>query len=144
MWELLLIANHLDQSLFIFRQSINNGELQSVRSYLLHSSLAGVQLCCNSYQAQLEHICCRSKTIFPELNRHILTFLRLILICRVTYGGALEGMLLVIGLHIYIVFQATPKGIEGNTLVYPSLKPSEGLKERSLRLHKVQVIEMNV
>jgi hypothetical protein len=53
-------------------------------------------------------------------------------------------MLLVIGLHIYIVFQATPKGIEGNTLVYPSLKPSEGLKERSLRLHKVQVIEMNV
>jgi hypothetical protein len=31
-----------------------------------------------------------------------------------------------------------------NAHLHPSLKPSEGLKERSLCLHKVQVIEMNV
>ncbi len=42
MWE-LLIANHLDQSLCLANQK----QGASVRSYLLHSPLAVVQLCCS-------------------------------------------------------------------------------------------------
>jgi hypothetical protein len=67
MWE-LLIAHHLKQSLCLANQKHGAG----VRSYLLHSSLAHVH-------SFAEHICRRSKTIFPELNRHILTFLHLML-----------------------------------------------------------------
>ncbi len=44
-WELLYIANHLDQSLCLTNQKQGT----AVKSYLLHSSLAGVQLCCAFY-----------------------------------------------------------------------------------------------
>ncbi len=43
-WE-LLIANQLDQSLWLANQKQGS----AVRSYLLHSSLAGAQLCCAFY-----------------------------------------------------------------------------------------------
>ncbi len=74
MWE-PLITHHLEQSLCLANQKHEAG----VRSCLLHSSLAQVH-------SFAEHIC-RSKTIFPELNRHVLTFLHLI---RSTSGDALR------------------------------------------------------
>jgi hypothetical protein len=43
MWEPLVIANHLDQSL------TNQKQGAAVRSYSVHSSLAGAQLCCAFY-----------------------------------------------------------------------------------------------
>jgi hypothetical protein len=57
-----------------------------VRSYLLYSSLTGVQVCCTGLNKL-------SKTLykmlgqnhFAELEGHVLTFLCLILIWRVTY-----------------------------------------------------------
>jgi hypothetical protein len=47
----LLIANHMDQSLWLGNQK----QGAAVRSYLLHSSLAGAQLCCDFYQPQQKH-----------------------------------------------------------------------------------------
>jgi hypothetical protein len=44
----LLIANHPDQSLWLANQE----QGAAVRSYLLHSSLTGVMLCCASCQPQ--------------------------------------------------------------------------------------------
>jgi hypothetical protein len=66
MWG-LLIANHLDQSLCL----ANTKQGAAVRSYLLHSSLAGAQQSCmyllptseRKLRKKAEHIC-RSKTIF--------------------------------------------------------------------------------
>jgi hypothetical protein len=60
MWK-LLIANHLDQSICL--ADLKQGAL--IRSYLLHSM-----------QEQYR---------FAELNQRILTFVHLILMCRVTY-----------------------------------------------------------
>jgi hypothetical protein len=77
----LLIANHLDQSLCLTNQK----QGAAVRSYLVHSSLAGAQLCWAFYQPQPAQHICRSKTNFTEINRHILTILQLILMFRVTY-----------------------------------------------------------
>jgi len=44
----LLISKHLHQPL----QLANQKQEAAVRSYLLHSSVAGVRLCCNFYQSQ--------------------------------------------------------------------------------------------
>jgi hypothetical protein len=79
-WQ-LLIANHLDQSLCL----ANKQQGAANRSYLLHSSLAGAQLCCAFHQPQQTEQRSRSKIYFPEPNKHILTFLHLIVMCRVTY-----------------------------------------------------------
>jgi hypothetical protein len=67
MWE-LLIANHLDQSLWL----ANPKQGAAVRSYLLHSSLAGVQLCCAFYQPQQTKHICRGKTIFQSQHQQML------------------------------------------------------------------------
>ncbi len=55
----LLIANHLDQSLWLANQK----QGAAVGSYLLHSSLAGVRLCCAFYQPQQTVQKCWAKTI---------------------------------------------------------------------------------
>jgi hypothetical protein len=62
----------------------NQKQGAAVRSYLLHSSLAGAQLLCAIYQQpqQTQHIT-QEPNHFRELNRHILTFLYLNLMCRV-------------------------------------------------------------
>jgi hypothetical protein len=65
MWE-LLIANHLDESLWWD----NKEQGSRVRSYLLHSSLACAQLCCAFHQHQQGR-----KTTFLSRNRHVWTFL---------------------------------------------------------------------
>jgi hypothetical protein len=44
--EVLLIANHLDESLWL----ANKKQGAAIRSYLLHSSPGGAQLCCALYQ----------------------------------------------------------------------------------------------
>ncbi len=55
----LLIANHLDQSLWLANQK----QGAAVRSYLLHSSLAGVRLYCAYYQPQQTVRNCWARTI---------------------------------------------------------------------------------
>jgi len=45
----LLIANHLDQSIWL----ANERKGVAIKSYLLHSSLASVKLCCAVYQPEL-------------------------------------------------------------------------------------------
>jgi hypothetical protein len=47
-WELLQITNHLNQLLRL----ANETQEEAVRSYLLHSSLVDVRLCCAFYQPQ--------------------------------------------------------------------------------------------
>ncbi len=99
-WE-LLIANHLDQSVQLTNQKWG----ATVRSYLLHSSLAGAEVCCAIYQPhQTQHIY-RTKTIFPSQTGvcwlrfalpyvdFLLTSLCPTLMCRVTYQAPV-GMLL--------------------------------------------------
>jgi hypothetical protein len=44
----------------------------AVKSYLLHSSLAGVQLCCACYQPQQTKQICRGKTIFQSQHQQML------------------------------------------------------------------------
>jgi hypothetical protein len=84
----LLIANHLDQSLWL--PNLEQGA--AVRSYLLHSSLAGVRLDCVFYQPQQAN-CTKmlGQAHSAELNRHVLTFLHPILLCRVICYWALGG-----------------------------------------------------
>jgi hypothetical protein len=69
----VLIANHLDQSLWLANQK----QGAAVRSYLLHCSLAGVRLCCAFYQPQQTVQKCWAKTIMtclhPILQCHILS-----------------------------------------------------------------------
>jgi hypothetical protein len=48
---------------------------QQVRSYLLHSSLTGVTLCCAFYQPHETVRKCWARNHFAELNWHVLTFL---------------------------------------------------------------------
>jgi hypothetical protein len=71
MWE-LLVANHLDQSLC----STNQKQRAAIGSYLLHSSLAAAWLCWAFYQQPKQ----TEQSHFPELNRHILTFLHLMFV----------------------------------------------------------------
>jgi hypothetical protein len=92
MWE-PLIAHHLEQSLCLANQKHGAG----VRSYLLHSSLA-------QSHSFAEHIC-RSKTIFPELNRHVLTFLHLI---RSTSGDALRQANM---FWLFVIWYQAPVGM---------------------------------
>ncbi len=66
-WNLnTTIANHLDQSLWLPDQK----QGRTVRSHLLHSSLAYAQLCCTFYQPQWTIKICRSKTIFLSQTKH--------------------------------------------------------------------------
>ncbi len=58
-WE-RLIANHLDQSLWLANQKHG----APVRSYLLRSSQAGACLCCTFYQPYQTEPICRRKIIF--------------------------------------------------------------------------------
>jgi hypothetical protein len=60
----LLIANHMDQSLWLG----NENQGAAVRSYLLHSSLAGAQLCCDFYQPQQSEQICRRKIIQDDFS----------------------------------------------------------------------------
>ncbi len=77
MWK-LLIANHLDHSLRLANQQ------QGHQSHQIYYALL--------YQVHSFDVHFTSLSILsafggakPELNRHILTFLLLILVCRVTY-----------------------------------------------------------
>jgi hypothetical protein len=104
----LLIANHLDQSLWLANQK----HWAAVRSYLLHSSLAGVMLCWSSCQPQhtssLAGVMLCWSSCQPQhtvqncwakinlLSQTVLIFLHPILICRVTYWAPVE---LLLGLH---------------------------------------------
>jgi len=72
----LLIAHHLHQSLW----STNQKQGAAVRSYLLHSSLAGEQLCCAFLPASANM---QEKNHFLNPNQQILTFLHPIVMCRV-------------------------------------------------------------
>jgi hypothetical protein len=77
----LLIANHLDQSLWL----VDEKQGAAVRSYLLHSSLASVRLCCAFYQRQQTLQKWWIKTILLSQTQHVLTFLCPILMSKVTY-----------------------------------------------------------
>jgi len=74
-WE-LLILNHLDQSLCFSNQ--NQGS--AVKSYY-YTLLWHV----HNFVAPVNRAHMQDQNYFPELNRHILIFLHLILMCRVTY-----------------------------------------------------------
>jgi hypothetical protein len=91
LWE-LLIANHLDQSLCLTNQKHG----AAVRTYLLHSSGAQLWWTASANWAQMQE-----QNHFLELNRHILTFLHLILTCMVTYWTAV-GILLRERFHAFI------------------------------------------
>jgi len=58
-WE-LPIANHLEQSLRLTDQNWG----AAIRSYLLHSPLAGADVCCGNYQPHQTEQIYRTKTIF--------------------------------------------------------------------------------
>ncbi len=61
-WELLIAESHVDESLWLANQK----QGAAVRSYLLHSSLAGAQLCCGFYQPQRSEQNMQEKNHFPE------------------------------------------------------------------------------
>ncbi len=71
-------ANHLDQALWKATQKQGG----SVRSYLLHSSLAGAQLCCTFCQPQQTVHILLGQNHFAQPNGHVLTLLHQILIFR--------------------------------------------------------------
>ncbi len=81
----LLIANHLDQSLWCAHLK----HWEEVRSYLLHSVLQ-VQSIAVPFISQCKLYIMLCQNQFPELNRHILTFLHPIMLCRITYWALLE------------------------------------------------------
>jgi hypothetical protein len=75
----LLIANHLDQSLWL----TDKKQWQAVGSYLLHSFLQ-----VNRFATPLT-IHCKLYN-YAEPNRHISTFLHLILLCKLRYWTPLH------------------------------------------------------
>jgi hypothetical protein len=77
----LLIANHLDQSLWCANQK----HWVAVISYLVHF-----------YKPRATCTIMLRQNHFPEPNRHALDFLHLILRCRVTYWAPLEMLLQVL------------------------------------------------
>jgi len=80
-----LIANHLNQSLWLANQKHG----ATVRSYLLYSSLAGAQLFLQFLPTSANWANMQEKNHFPGPNRHMLTFLHQIIMCRVTYRAPL-------------------------------------------------------
>ncbi len=75
----LLIANHLDQLLWLANQK----QRSPVKSYLLHSSLAGVMLCGVFHEPSAIFAKMLGQDNFAEPSRHVLTFLHPIFIGRV-------------------------------------------------------------
>ncbi len=69
-----------------------------IRSQIMFIGLfsGGAQHCCAFYQSRYSVQLCWAKNQFPEPNRHILTCLHPILLCRITYWALME-MLLVLG-----------------------------------------------
>ncbi len=85
-----LQVNHLDQLLWLANQK----QRSPVKSYLLHSSVAGVMLCGVFHQPSAIFTKMLGQDNFAEPSRHVLTFLHPILIARViliTSGVALMG-----------------------------------------------------
>jgi hypothetical protein len=75
----LLIANHLDQSVWWANQK----HWAAVRSYLLHSFLfCRCIMLLHSLLATANSVLMPSQNHFPEPNRHILTCLHLFVLCR--------------------------------------------------------------
>ncbi len=63
--EVLLIANHLDESL------ANKKQGAAIRSYLLHSSLARAELCCALYQPHQTIKYIQENNHFPKLKEYL-------------------------------------------------------------------------
>ncbi len=109
----------MDQSLWLANQK--QGVV--VRSYLLHSSLAGAHLCC---AVSILSTCkCAGQSHFSEPNWHVLTFLHPIWMCMVPYwaplGNALstQSMLTSVGLEC----RPVAPGVKiGSTSWYDKLK----------------------
>jgi len=81
----LLIANHLDESLWWANQK----HWVPVRSYLLHSFLQ-VHSAAAPCTSMATYVTMQSQNHFPEPNRNTLDFLHPILLCRITYRAPLE------------------------------------------------------
>jgi hypothetical protein len=90
---LLLIANHLDQSLW---WPIRKSESHWSRSQIISITFvyAGAQgYYCAFYEPPQSVQLCWSKTIFPQPNWYVLTFLHPISMCRITDWAPLEMLL---------------------------------------------------
>ncbi len=86
--ERLLIANHLDQSLWCANHE--PWAVVVVRSYLLHSFLQVRRVVAPFLLATAMCTIMRSQNHFLEPNRHTLDFLHPILLCTITYEAPLE------------------------------------------------------
>jgi hypothetical protein len=83
MWR-LLIVNHLDQSLWLANQKYK----AKMISYLLHSFLACVKLCCAFYWCQ-KNVKMLGQNHFVNPNKHVLIFFHHILIHIQSIGGVI-------------------------------------------------------
>jgi len=87
----LLIANHLDQSLWWANQK----HWVAIRSYLLHSFLQVHRAAAAPFTSHGNLHNYAEPNHFPEPNQqqHMLDFLHPILLCRITYRAPLEMLL---------------------------------------------------
>jgi hypothetical protein len=98
MWE-LLIANHVDQSLWLTNQKY----WAAIRSNLLHSFLE-VHNCVAPFTSHRKLHKLGAENQFPELNRHILTFLQYILLSGAAYWTPLEMLQCALHGNNFLVF----------------------------------------
>jgi hypothetical protein len=112
----LLIANHMANH---YDGPVRNTDQQSDLFIRLFS--AGAQHCCGSHQPpQTDGEMMLSQNYFPEPNQHILTFLHLIVLCRIIYWAALEMLLYVIEKGFFENFKiSTNVSISDNITVLP-------------------------